>query len=159
LPRARKKLRVGTRLKIKQVVRMSAGFHKTPEEIAMLLGGTVGEITDLMNHPDYRVLEDEYTKEMYGPVDAMVQQQNAGRMLEDASPDAAEALIALLYDMDPSERRRAATAVLDRSGHGPIQRKVVANRIQLDPVLAKMMSEAMRESAVEEIEAEVVTDD
>ena len=137
---------------------MSAGFDKSPEEIAMLLGGTVGEITDLMNHEDYRALESEYVKEMYGPVDALVQQHNAGRLIEEAAPDAAEALIALLYDMDPSERRRAATAVLDRAGHGPIQKKAIAKRITLDPVLAKLMSEAMRESSVEALEAEIVDD-
>jgi len=150
MARHRKKLRPATRLKLQQIVRLAA-LDRPPEQIAALLGMTVGNVTDLMNHPEYRSLEREYTKDLYAPIDAVVEKRAAQRIMEDAAPDAAEALAALLYDMDPSERRRAATAILDRSGHGPIQRKAVLKRIELDPVSASLIKDAMTESVVEEV--------
>jgi hypothetical protein len=157
MARKRNKLRAATRLKLQQIVRL---YHagKGVEEIAMLLGETIGNVTDLTNHQEYRKLEAEYADKLYKPVDSMLQQRNAQRIMEDVSPDAAEALAALLFDEDPTERRRAATAILDRSGHGPIQRRAILKRLELDPVSAKLLSEAMKDAVVEEIEAEVVND-
>ena len=157
MPRKRKKLRPSTRLKLQQIIRLAALGRET-DQIAVLLGMTDGNVTDLMNHPEYRKLERSYVEKMYGPIDGVIQKQSAQHIIEDAAPDAAEALAALLYDEDPSERRRAAIAVLDRSGHGPIQRKATLKRIELDPVSASLLRDAMQESVVEELEAEVVNE-
>lgn len=134
-------------------------LDRSVEQIALTLGCTAGEVTDLMKHAYYRQLESEYMKELYGPIDGVIKERSAQRILEDASPDAAEALVNLLYDVDPAERRRAAAAVLDRSGHGPIQRRAVKHRHELDPVTAGLLGQAFREARLEEVESHPVRDE
>ena len=157
MPRRRNKLNNTTKFKLQQVVRLMA-MERPPEQIAMLLGMSLGNLTELMNHKEYKQIEATYLEKLYGPLDQAIQVRGAQHLLEEAAPDAAEALMALIYDDDPSERRRASIAVLDRSGHGPIQRRAVLKRIELDPVSAKLLQQAMKDSVVD-IESEVLSDD
>ena len=160
MARKRNKLTPSTRMKIEQIVRMSA-IDKAPKEIASLMGMAEATVVDLMGTEEYRVLAKEYTGHIYANYDQMVEKRNAGFLMEEAAPDAAEALLALLHDVDPVQRRLSATAVLDRSGHGPVQRRAVRVRHDLDPVSAALLADAMRGANivdVEAIEAEIVSD-
>lgn len=158
MARKRLKLQAATKLKLEQIVRLQA-INRAPQEMASLMGMDVATINDLMATDDFRVLQKEYTSVIYANFDKMVENRNAGFLMEHAAPDAAEALLALLSDDDSVTRRLSAVAILDRSGHGPIQRRAVRHRHELDPVSAALLGKAMQESNaidVEAIEAEIV---
>lgn len=142
---------------------------KTIKEIAALMNCGERRITTATQSPRYKVLQSQYLDETYAPVDTAIKARRANVMLEEASADAAEALIELLnakqqvltaegqlveVDISPSDKRLTATAILDRAGFGPMQRKTVNKRVELDPMLAKLMYAALVESRV--VDAEVV---
>jgi hypothetical protein len=60
---------------------------------------------------------------MHGGKAPQVEKAARARLLEAASSAAAK-LIELIEDEDPAVALRAATALLDRSGHGPTSRQV-----------------------------------
>lgn len=158
MARKRKVLTPTTRMKIEAIVRMSA-VDKAPKEIASLMGMAEATVVDLMGTDEYRVLAKDYMGHIYANYDQMVEKRNAGFLMEEAAPDAAEALLALLHDQDPVQRRLSATAVLDRAGHGPVQRRAVRVRHELDPVSAALLADAMKGSNtvnVAAIEAEII---
>lgn len=152
MARTRKALTPSTRMKIEAIVRMSA-IDKAPKEIATLMGMAEATVVDLMGSAEYRALAKEYVGHVYANYDKMVEKRNAGFLMEEAAPDAAEALLALLHDDDPVQRRLSATAVLDRSGHGPVQRRAVRVRHDLDPVSAALLADAMKGSNIVDVEA------
>lgn len=152
MARKRNKLQAGTRLKLEQIVRLSA-VNKAPQEIAALMGMGVATLNDLMSTKDYAALAKEYTRVVYKNFDKLVEQRNAGFLLEHAAPDAAEALLALLHDEDPVQRRLSSTAILDRSGHGPVQRRAVRHRHEMDPATASLLADAMRGSNTIDVDA------
>lgn len=138
---------------MEQVIRLQM-LDKSNEEIAAVMSMTAGSVAELINHPEYAKLRDKYVEKTYGAVDQVIETRKATTILEEAAPDAAEALATLLDSDDEITRRISATAILDRTGHGPIQRKAVKHRYEIDPVTAKLLTQAMREADV--IEAEVV---
>lgn len=171
--RKRTTTRSATELKMEEIARWQM-LNKPVPEIAQLMGMTEGGVTEIIRHPRYREIRQPLVDKTFEPVDEMIKQRKADVMMEAAAPDAAEALIALLdrkeqivgpdgrvHEVEPSmtDKRLAATAILDRAGYGPIQRKAVRQRIELDPMLAKMFAAAMSESTVRTIEAEVVEDE
>lgn len=160
MARNRGKLHAATRQKLQQIVRLQA-VDKAPSEIASLMGMSVATVQDLMSTDDYRQLHERYLGEIYQNFDKMVEKRNAGFLMEQASPDAAEALIALIHSDDEVQKRLAAIAVLDRAGHGPVQRRAVKHRHELDPATVALLGGAMKESKtidIDAIEAEIVGD-
>ena len=158
MPRKRNDLRSATKIKMEQIVRLQV-LDKTNDEIGAVMGMTAGSVAELINHREYASLRDRYIERMYGPVDAMIEQRKASVIMEDAAPDAAEVLGELIYSPDEVTQRLAATAILDRSGHGPIARKAVKVRHELDPVSAALLREAMQEAdAIKVVDVEVVED-
>ena len=152
MARKRGKLQAGTKLKLEQIVRLQA-IDKAPAEIASLMGMDVATVQDLMSTPEYSVLSKEYIGIVYANFDKMVEKRNAGFLMDHASPDAAEALLALIHNDDPVQRRLAAIAILDRSGHGPVQRRAVRVRHELDPATAALLGGALREANTIDVEA------
>jgi len=157
MPRLRKRLRPTTRLKLQQIVRLSA-MGKEPEEIALVVGMTAGNVSDLQNHREYRELERAYCEKLFGPLDDSIKELTAQQVLDEIAPDAAEVLASILYSPDETERRHAANSILDRTGHGAIQRRAILQRHQLDPLSAKLIALALREASPEPLEGEVVDD-
>jgi len=152
MARKRNKLQAATRLKLEQIVRLQA-LNQAPQEIASLMNMDVATVTDLMGTDDFKTLQKEYTAVIYKNFDKMVEKRNAGFLMEHASPDAAEALVSLLHNEDVVQKRLAAVAILDRSGHGPVQRRAVRHRHELDPASAALLGGALRESNVIDVEA------
>lgn len=134
-----------TKIKLAQIVRLEV-LDKTPSEIAASCGMTEGSLSELTKHPEYASVRDKYLEKMYGPIDGVIKERKANVILEDNAADAADVLAGLLYSPDEVTQRLAATAVLDRAGHGPIQRKASRVRHELDPVMAEMLVTALRES-------------
>jgi len=151
MARRRNALRSVTRLKMEQVIRLQM-LDKSNEEIAAVMGMTAGSVAELISHKDYEELRDKYVAKTYGPVDKLIETRKASTILDEAAPDAAEALAGLLDSEDEVTVRIASTAILDRTGHGPIQRKAVKHRHEIDPVTAKLLTEAMREADVIDVE-------
>ena len=151
------KPQAGTRWKLQKIVRLEA-LGKTQDEIAEAMGLSKSAVSQLTNTPDYVKLHETYVKRMFSATDHMIQKRSAGFILENAAPDAADALVELLASDDEITQRLSATAILDRAGHGPVQRRAIKQRIELDPVMAEMLTKAMRESAVavEVLDAEPV---
>lgn len=161
MARPRKELRSATKLKLEQIIRYQMLDH-TVEQIAEALGMTAGNVTDLIRHKDYETIRTQYVEKCFGPVDGVIQARKANVILEDTAGDAADALAEILRDTDDEvSKRLTATAILDRSGFGPIQRKAVKARLELDPVSAKLLSDAMVDAdkakqAIIDVEAEEV---
>jgi DNA-binding MarR family transcriptional regulator len=161
MARPRTELRSATKLKLEQIIRYQM-LDLTVDQIADALGMTPGNITDMMKHKDYAEVRTKYVEKCFGPVDAVIQQRKANVVLEDTSADAADALAEILRDTDDEVNKRlTATAILDRSGFGPIQRKAVRARLELDPVAANLLSKAMgladqAEQEIIDLEAEEV---
>ena len=159
MPRERKNLQSHTRMKLHQIVRLEA-LDKRPEEIAASIGITVGSLAELTGHPLYGEVRDKYLDKLYGPIDNQIVARKANQVLDSQSTDAAEVLGELLYSTDEVTQRLTATAILDRTGYGPIQRKATRVRHEIDPITAQLLRDAMVEAdgAVKPktIEAEVV---
>ncbi len=142
MARPRYNLRSSTKLKLQRIVRLEL-LGQTPKEIAPQLDLKPDSVRELMRHPEYQQLRNTALERAFAPVDAEIQRR-AGEVLEHAAPDAAEALVELLNEGDCVTRRLSATAILDRSGHGPIQRRAVRHRHELDPDVVRRLTEAMR---------------
>ena len=143
MSRARTQLQSRTRAKLHKIVRLEA-MEKSPEAIAASVGLTVGTLSELTKHPEYRKLQEKYLAHLYEPTDQAIAERKAGPILEEASPDAADKLAALIYSEDDVTARIAATAVLDRTGHGPIQRKATRVRHELDPAALELLKEGLK---------------
>jgi hypothetical protein len=135
-------------MKMEQIVRIET-LGKGPEEIAAIMGMGIHNLRELLRHPEYADVQRAYANHVYAPVDAIVLRRTATQLLEEAAPDAAQALVDLLRaDDDPIQKRLSAEAILDRSGHGPVQRRAVRTRVELDPATAALFQSALRESKV-----------
>ena len=145
MARERKSLQSHTRMRLHQIVRLEA-MDKKPEEIAASLGITVGSLAELTRHPEYEKVREKYLNKLYGPIDNQIAERKANVILDENAADAAEVLADLLYSQDEVTQRLAATAVLDRTGHGPIQRKAARVRHEIDPVTAQLLRDAMLEA-------------
>lgn len=144
MARPRKKLQSRTKLKLERIVRMELLGWST-RQIAAELRMQPASVRELIRHPEYARAREKGIERAYAGVDAEIKRR-AGEVLEAAAPDAAAELAALLVSEDEVQRRQAATAILDRSGHGPIRRKAVRQRAELDPNAIRLLQEAMQES-------------
>ena len=150
MPRERKKLNSATKLKLEQIVRLEM-LGKSVEEIALSVGLSPHSIAELTNHAEYSAVRTRYVEDIYEPVDALIQDRKAQTILDEAAPSAAIALTHLVHSEDEVTSRLSATAVLDRTGHSPIQRKATKVRHEFDPVTMQLMKNAMKESDTSEI--------
>lgn len=108
----------------------------TPEAVSRLVG-----------HRAYREVQEKVGARLYDSVDTALTNRKANVMLEEAAPQAAEALIALLGEGFAADKRQTATAILDRAGFGPIQKRAIRQRIEFDPMTMGLLRIAMLESA------------
>lgn len=168
--------RSATELRMAEILRWQM-LGKTIEEIGSYLGIAADSVSALVRHPRYAELRSDYVKDVYADVDLTVKTRAADAMLKEAAPDAAEALIEILHSkrqevivtekgpqvietaLDPTDKRLAATAILDRAGYGPLQRKAIHKRVELDPVSAQLMREALADARPPTLDAEVVEDE
>lgn len=130
---------------MQQLLRLNA-MGKGPKECAEMLGMTQAGVSELLNHVEFARLQQEYLPQLYGPLDEQIRERTATNILGDAAPDAADALVQLLDSDDEVNVRLASTAILDRTGHGPIQRRAVRQKIELDPVSAQLIGAALKEA-------------
>lgn len=151
MARERKQLTPHTRMKLEQIVRLQLA-DKPTEEIATLLNMRPTSVAELMRHPEYETVRNRVVDKVYEPMDKMLATRKANVLLEEAAPDAAEALIALLHSADEMVVERSSKAILDRAGYGPVQRKAMKVRHEIDPATAKLIRDAMNESTVVEVE-------
>jgi len=134
-------------MKMQQIVRLAIA-DKTTEEIASIMGLSTDSINELMTHPSFAVIEEKAVGLAYSLGDEMLARRKANVILEECAPDAAEALVALLRSDDDVTKRQAATNILDRAGFGPIQRKAIRAKLELDPVAARLLKDAFEESRI-----------
>ena len=120
---------------------------KSHVEMAAMVGLAPGTVGEIVSTPEYKERREKYADKIFGGVDQLIETRKAQTILDDAAPNAADALIELLESEDDVTKRITATAILDRTGHSPIQRKAVKHRIELDPALAGLLKEALEESA------------
>ncbi len=146
MARERKQLLSRTKIKLQQIVRLEV-LEKSPAEIAAACGITESTLSELIKHPEYGVVRDKYMEKLYGPIDGVIKERKANVILDDTAADAADVLADLIYSNDEVTARISATAVLDRTGHGPIQRKAVRTRHELDPVAISMLKTALLEAS------------
>jgi hypothetical protein len=159
----RQATRSATEIKMQEIARWQS-LDKSIDEIAILMNMTADGITQIVRKPDYRLIRQALTSATFAEVDQRIKERKADVMLHEASADAASMLIDLLnrkeqvvtesgaiVEADPSIRdlRMVSTAILDRAGYGPIQRKTIKAKIEMDPVLAKILKAALDESAIE----------
>ncbi len=145
MARERKQLLSRTKIKLAQIVRLEV-LDRSPSEIAATCGISESTLSELIKHREYGIVRDKYLEKLYGPTDDVIKERKANVILEATAADAADVLADLIYSPDEVTQRLAATAVLDRAGHGPIQRKASRVRHELDPVMAQMLVTALRES-------------
>jgi hypothetical protein len=107
----------------------------TPETVSRLVG-----------HRSYRDVQAKVSGRLYESVDRQTADRKANTMLEAAAPQAAEALIALLGEGFAADKRQTATAILDRAGFGPIQKRAIRQRIEFDPMTMGLLRLALLES-------------
>jgi len=150
-------IRSGTVFKMEEIARWQALGHSV-DQIARVMNMTPDAVSRLVAHSDYRPIQEKVTAKVYGHVDQTIAQRKANVMLEEAAPDAAVALIALLEEGLPGDKRQAATAILDRAGYGPIQKRAVRQRIEFDPMTMSILRLALLETS-ETVDAEVLDDD
>lgn len=151
MPRKRGKLTSASKLKMEHILRLEM-LGKSVAEIALEVGLAPNTVHELTGHEDYDRLRASYVGEVYAPADRIIQERKVGTILEEAAPEAADALAELLQVEDDNVTKRlAATAILDRAGFGPIQRKAVKHQHGLDPVTISLLKEAMAESDTSEI--------
>lgn len=160
MARQRAEVTAATELKIEQIVRHQL-LDLTNEQIGERMGMKPDTVGELIRHRKYREIRDRVVGEVYKPIDQVIQTRKANQVLEDLAPEASQALAELLArrkggvdaetgevmaPLDPVDIRLTATAVLDRAGYGPVQRKAIRQRIELDPVMADLFARALRES-------------
>lgn len=165
MARPRSEITVATELKLEQIVRMQLLGHTT-ESIASAMNLSPGTIAELIRHRKYREVKDRIVPQVYADVDKQIAQRKASEILDDLAPTAAIALQELLAARDqktkikdpitgelvevdklsPMDIRLTATAVLDRAGYGPVQRRAIKQRVELDPVTANIFAQALKEA-------------
>lgn len=152
--RPRKEVTALTEMKIEKIVRWQL-LDQSTGQIAANLGCSEDAVQDLIRHPKYREIRDRLVPQAYQLVDETIKNRKASQILDDASREAAFALVELLQGrkageggepLNPTDVRLTATAILDRAGFGPVQRKAIRQRIELDPVMAAMFANAMKEA-------------
>lgn len=114
----------------------------TPRQIADDLGMQPASIRELIRHREYAAVRERVLERAYAGVDAEIQRQ-ATEILKECSAEAALVLTEQLQSDDPITRYRAAVAVLDRTGYGPVKRKAVRQRLEMDPAMADVLREAL----------------
>ncbi len=144
---SRVELRSLTLMKLNKIVRLQA-LNRSVQEIATTLECSDDEIRDLIKHPSYARLRDRYMEKMYKPTDEYLRSATANTILMEAAPDAAVTLDAMLDSDDDVTRRLAAQAILDRTGHGPIHRKVEHRKVGFDPVTADLFLRVVKEAGL-----------
>lgn len=164
MARPRSEVTAATELKLEQIVRMQL-MGRTTEQIAAAMDLAPTTIAELIRHRKYREVRDRIVPMVYAPVDAAIRDRKANEILEDAAPSAALALQELLASrgekvtvltaegvpvevdkMSPADIRLTAATILDRAGYGPLQRRAVKQRVELDPITARIFAEALKES-------------
>ncbi len=151
MARERGKLTSATKLKLEHIIRLEM-LSKSVEEIGISVGLAPNTVHELTRHPEYAAVRANYVRDVYEPVDQLIKQRKASTILEEAAPDAATALMELLnVEDDNVTRRLAARDILDRSGHGPIQRKVSKVRHEFDPITLGLIRDAMTESDMTDV--------
>lgn len=172
--RPKRELTAATELKIEQIVRLQL-MDRSTEEIAQELGLAPYTVSDLLRTRKYREMRDRIVGQIYGPIDTRIQEKKASAILEGAAPEAAGALVELLnarkgkkdakgeweqLPLDPVDVRLVASAVLDRAGYGPVQRRAIKQRIEMDPITARLFAHAIAEAdqGKSVVEAEIIED-
>lgn len=153
-----------------EIARLQA-LHKTVAEISEIVGLGEETVVSYLQDPQYEVIRDKVIGESFALVDEHLKMRKVSVILDDAAPDASDALIELLQATrvklgedgrlvggDPVEARLTACAILDRAGWGPVQRRAIRARVELDPALAHLFKQALKESALpgEVVDVEVV---
>ena len=159
MARARGKLQAATRLRLEHVVRLQL-LGSSTRQIAAKMGVQPDTVREWLRHREYAAVREKAVEKTFAGPDEEIMRR-AGEILERAAPHAAQALCELVkVENDNVTRRLAARDILDRSGHGPIQRKVAKVRHEIDPVTVELIREAMRESDTSSlVMTEVAEDD
>lgn len=166
MARPRNEVLAITQLKLEQIVRFQLMDLGT-SDIAERMGLAPDTISELIRTKAYRETRDRIVGKVYANIDKVIEHRKAAVILEEASGEAAEALVELLRardgtapvvdeetgalvaegrpPMDPVDTRLVAAAILDRAGYGPVQRKAIRARVELDPVTAKLFATALKE--------------
>lgn len=143
---ASRELRTQTFFKLQEIARWQA-LGQSIEQIARHMNTTPETVSRLVAHRSYPAVQQQLGNKLYEHVDKGIADRKANVMLEQAAPQAAEALIALLDKGFAADQRQTATAILDRAGYGPIQKRAIRQRIEFDPMTAALLRVALLESA------------
>jgi DNA-binding MarR family transcriptional regulator len=144
-----RELRTQTFFKLEEIARWQA-LGQSVEQIARHMDMTPETVSRLVGHKAYRDVQARVGARLYESVDKTLTDRKANVMLEAAAPQAAEALIALLGEGFAADKRQTATAILDRSGYGPIQKRAIRQRIEFDPMTMGLLRLALLESGAGE---------
>jgi len=142
MARKRAALRSRTLLTLERILRMEM-LNWDTAQIASNLALAPATVAELVKTPEYKKRRDQYCNKMFKAVDTDIARRTTQTVLDDIAPDAADALAELLFSEDEVTRRQTAVAVLDRTGHSPIQRKASVKRIELDPVMAALLQKSL----------------
>ena len=93
---------------------------QSPRQIAAEMGMQADSVRELIRLPQYSPVRERALERVYAPVDEEIRRK-VGETLERIAPDAARVLAGLVRSTDEVTARIAATAVLDRTGCGPIR--------------------------------------
>lgn len=141
-----RELRSQTYFKLEEIARWQA-LGQSIEQIARQMQMTPEAISRLVAHKSYASVQAKVGERLYSNIDKTLANRKANVMLEEAAPQAAEALISLLGEGFASDKRQVATAILDRAGFGPIQKRAIRSRIEFDPMTMGLLRMALLESA------------
>jgi hypothetical protein len=140
-----RELRTQTFFKLEEIARWQA-LGQSIEQIARQMNTTPETVSRLVSHKSYPAVQAKLGAKLYEHVDRSIANRKANVMLEEAAPHAAEALISLLGEGFASDKRQVATAILDRAGFGPIQKRAVRQRIEFDPMTMGLLRMALLET-------------
>lgn len=150
---ANREIRSQTFFKLQEIARWQA-LDQSIDQIARNMRMTPETVSRLVSHKSYADVQKQLGKQLYAHVDQTISDRKANVMLETAAPDAAQALIGLLSEGFAADKRQTATAILDRAGFGPIQKRAIRQRIEFDPMTLALLRVALLES-----NSEVTEDD
>jgi len=140
-----RELRTQTFFKLEEIARWQA-LGQSIEQIARQMDMTPEAVSRLAGHRSYKEVQARVGAKLYESVDKTMTARKANVMLEESAPQAAEALIALLGEGFAADKRQTATAILDRAGFGPIQKRAIRQRIEFDPMTMGLLRMALLES-------------
>jgi len=174
--RPKKEIALSSELKIEQIVRLQL-MDRDVNEIAADLGLAPYTVTELTRTRKYREIRDRVLGSIYGPIDSQIRDRKASAILDEAAPEAAAALAEMLagrkgkrdlageweeLPLDAVDVRLVSTAILDRAGYGPVQRRAIRQRLEMDPITARLFARAMNEAdrgaGVIDVDADVDVD-